>query len=69
MTDTKVFLVDSDRPFLASEVEFLGGGWLRAVGCCERFAEEESTGEIVALRTEPRECVWPPHRIKEVRRG
>lgn len=66
---TKVFLVDSDRPFLAEEVEYLPSGWLRAKGSFERYVEDEHTGEIVVVRTPTRESTWPAHRIKEVRRG
>lgn len=65
----KVRLFNRELPFFASEVEVLDSGWLRAVGSWPRWDEDEATERIVLKRGPTREYTWPPHRVKEVRRG
>lgn len=63
----KVFLVDRCHPFIAHEVEFMESGWLRAVGHWRRWDVDDETDAVVIHQGTPRECFWPPHRVKEVR--
>lgn len=61
----KIWLSCSDRPLLADEYEFIAGGWLRARVSRVRYVEGEA-GEIVAVRTEPRDLMWPPQQVRVV---
>ena len=67
-----VRLTGRSTPFLADEIEYVGAGWLRAVGCWKRTRWEladDDTAVPVIERGEQIDVTWPASRIAEVRRG
>ncbi len=66
-------LAGQSTPFVADEVEYVGTGWLRAVGCWRRvrweLADDSDVAHPVIRHGERIDVTWPARRIAEVRNG